>query len=444
MGARMRAPATRGRGFDSEIGRVLSGAFPTDWLWAKARETGVVERVREVNPVVLFWTLVLGFGVNAQRSIASLHRRYEEGAGRTVAYSSFYDRFSPELVSFMHEAVKHGLEYLSGTATSRRLKDSYARFQDLLIQDSTILRLHEALAKKWPAARSRKVAAGVKVATVISVAQGGPTTVKLMGERTSDVRTLRVGPWVKGRVLLVDLGYFKYGIFDRIDAYEGFFVSRVKENADPTVTRLLRVVRGRSVPVESERLRDVLPRLRREVLDAEVEVTFRHREYRGSTSRAKRSFRLIAILNEETRGYHTYLTNIPGDVLTAEEIGALYRARWEVELVFKELKSAYALDELGIKNARAVEALVWTAILTLITSRLLHRAATRLSGAEEIVRFTHLRWARVFREQAPGILNDILRYEGIENIARERLVLMTWVAKDPNRSRTRLLDPFRE
>jgi IS4 transposase len=36
--------------------------------------------------------------------------------------------------------------------------------------------------------------------------------------------------------------------------------------------------------------------------------------------------------------YHTYITNIPADRLDGEDIATLYSARWEIELIFKELK----------------------------------------------------------------------------------------------------------
>ena len=46
--------------------------------------------------------------------------------------------------------------------------------------------------------------------------------------------------------------------------------------------------------------------------------------------------------------------------------------RWEIELTFKELKSQYALDEFRTTNANVVEALIWSALLTLVASRRLY------------------------------------------------------------------------
>ena len=50
----------------------------------------------------------------------------------------------------------------------RNLSKKLKRFQDVMIQDSTIVRLHSSLAEKFPAARTRKVAAGVKIGVMVS------------------------------------------------------------------------------------------------------------------------------------------------------------------------------------------------------------------------------------------------------------------------------------
>ena len=81
--------------------------------------------------------------------------------------------------------------------------------------------------------------------------------------------------------MLLDLGYFKYLFFDRIDRYGGYFVSRLKGNANPLIVAVNRKWRGNSIDVVGKRLRDVLPLLKREVLDVEVEVKFKRRKYRG-------------------------------------------------------------------------------------------------------------------------------------------------------------------
>ena len=42
-----------------------------------------------------------------------------------------------------------------------------------------------------------------------------------------------------------------------------------------------------------------------------------------------KQFRVVAALNKETGEYHAYMTNIPVERLSAEDIASLYGVRWE-------------------------------------------------------------------------------------------------------------------
>ncbi|MSS73324.1 MAG: IS4 family transposase, partial [Candidatus Latescibacteria bacterium] len=61
-------------GQDNAIEASLCEPFPADFLRQQAEETGLIQRDRKVDPVALFWTLVLGFGIGTDRKIADLRR----------------------------------------------------------------------------------------------------------------------------------------------------------------------------------------------------------------------------------------------------------------------------------------------------------------------------------------------------------------------------------
>ena len=52
--------------------------------------------------------------------------------------------------------------------------------------------------------------------------------------------------------------------------------------------------------------------------------------------------------------------------MDSEDIAKLYGVRWDIKLLFKELKSEYKLDVPDTKNVHIIEFLIWTPILTLI------------------------------------------------------------------------------
>jgi IS4 transposase len=341
------------------------------------------------------------------------------------------------------ECVSMGIQNLAA-GVRRSLGERLQKFEDVMIQDGSVIRLHEKLAKRWPATRSRKVAAGVKVALLVSAVANGPKNVIIHGERTPDAKTLRVGSWVRDRILLVDLGYYKFQMFARIAENGGFFVSRLKENANPLILFSHIVHRGRAIDLVGKTWQEVGPLLRREVLDAEVEMSFRRRAYAGKRAGDTMRVRLVAVWNNEARKYHVYITNITPDVPTPEEVAARYAVRWDIELVFKELKTHYALDEIKTTNHHAVLALIWVAILTLIVSRRYFNVLTAPLPCEVRTRYTSLRWASVFAETADRILVVALDRLGLvrndEIDAAELAEMQLNMARDPHVNRRRLRD----
>ena len=65
-------------------------------------------------------------------------------------------------------------------------------------------------ARRFPGTRTNSAPAAAKLHLVMSVRGTGVHKVKVTGERAKDHRTLQMGPWVEGRLLLFDLGYFRY------------------------------------------------------------------------------------------------------------------------------------------------------------------------------------------------------------------------------------------
>lgn len=84
--------------------------YPSEVLTRLAEESGFIRRYRKVDPVAFFWAVTLEAGVYLQRSLDQLRHVYNERAAKPLhSYASFYDRFTPELVEFLHLCVAHGL-----------------------------------------------------------------------------------------------------------------------------------------------------------------------------------------------------------------------------------------------------------------------------------------------------------------------------------------------
>ena len=162
--------------------------------------------------------------------------------------------------------------------------------------------------------------------------------------------------------------------FALIDENDGFFISRLKASSNPVVTEELQEWPGRAIPLEDKRTYDVVEDLYRKHIDVEVEVTFQRRVYDGVKSWDTRRFRVVGVRDEDADdGYRLYITNLPHEKFSPDEISTLYRARWVVELLFRELKSRYSLDEFETEKAHIVKIQVVAALLTLVVSRAILR-----------------------------------------------------------------------
>ncbi len=129
----------------------LREMFPEEWIRQTAKEAGLIVRKLKIDPVIIFWVLTLSFGVRLQCTLASLKREYETESKKILSDSSWYYRFTPELVEFLHQCVIHGMEELAKDP-GRKISKKLETFQDVVIQDSTIVRLHSSLSDKFPAA----------------------------------------------------------------------------------------------------------------------------------------------------------------------------------------------------------------------------------------------------------------------------------------------------
>lgn len=111
-------------------------------------------------------------------------------------------------------------------------------FLGLVVADASVISLHKLLAEKFPACRSSEssIRASLKLYLVMSVFAASPRMVQLFSERTKELKMLKVGKWVAGRLLLFDLGYYMFSLFERISRNGGFYISRAKDNLNPVST----------------------------------------------------------------------------------------------------------------------------------------------------------------------------------------------------------------
>lgn len=413
---------------------LLTSVFPSDFIDDRARECGIVERDRDIDIRMLVWTLAVGFAVGGEtRSIADYRRAYNAATNQSIVASSFYDRFTENLHDLLSQLLEHALDEV---AVPHHVSPEFDRFKDVVAADATIFRLQQLLSEFEA---THEDASGVMLYLVHNVTEQSVISDEITDETTHESTLFETGFWMRGRLFLLDLGFFKYRRFALIDENDGFFLSRLKRSSNPLITNAAQTLRGNSIDIEGEQVFDVVGDLHRQYIDVDVEVSFKRREYNNTRSTDSKQFRVVGVLVADTDNYHLYLTSLPRGKFSPSQIAILYRARWEVELLFRELKSRYALEKFNTSKEHIVKIQITAALLTLVVSRAILRILVdHAEERGEDASFPTERWATTFRSYAQLILMELADLYGFPppNIPE----LLYQEAKQPSPGRNTLLE----
>jgi len=393
-----------------------------------ARRLGVVRRRRKLDIVALVYSLVLGLSAGDRRSLSGLRRSYFRVTGTRLAPSSFYARFTPGLTKLMRALCVGAIRQLAERRP--KLRGVFSPFVEVLAVDSALIRLHAALEDTYPSVWTHYMKASVKLCTVMNVVGRSPKQVTLTHGSRHDVHTLKAGAWMKGRLLIFDLGYYQAMLFKKINKYGGYFLCRMKANGNPIVVSSHKRAHRYMV---GDKLRDALGRLDGGIVDVigHMGYLLRH-ERRPFVTHHDVHWRCVAVYNDETGQWHRYVTNMPPKIMKAEHISAVYAARWEVELLFRELKSSYRIDQMPSANKNITETLIFAALLCLVISRRILRSIVRRYRLDP-ERIPFDRWAALLGQIAEHLLEIALPSRSPPFRRLERFLRTE--AIDPNRAR---------
>jgi len=100
-----------------------------------------------------------------------------------------------------------------------------------------VLRLHNALEPFYPSTFRHYMKASAKVCVVMNVIGRGAKSVTITHGSRHDRHLLQAGPWMKGRLLIFDLGFFRVPLFEEISRNGGFFLSRMRKHGNPVIVK---------------------------------------------------------------------------------------------------------------------------------------------------------------------------------------------------------------
>ena len=333
------------------VAMTLQKVFGTS-LDGLGRQTGVIRRLRKFSGSTLVKTLVL----TLMKSPNARPADYAATAARLgvfVTPEAVEHRFTPELAAFLREALEQVLTEAVKAKTA--LSPLLQKFTSVRVGDSTSLTLPEEYAGQFPGCggRSGSGKAALKVQVLWDLTTGGLLEVVLEPGRNSDGKSaLLEGPVPAGSLSIFDLGYFSLRRFRELIGYGASWVSRWQQGTlafhpDGTPLDPLDYARRHDGggPIDLPILLGVKDRIACRLVLLRVPQEVADRNRRKAYEKAAKHGRVPTRECLAWCDWTAYVTDCSVELLTWKEVVVLYRARWQIELLFKLWKSHSQLDK---------------------------------------------------------------------------------------------------
>lgn len=338
-----------------------------------AEATGVIVRQRKFTPISLAQTFVLGVLQNPKADDQQLAQVAAQ-SGAAVTPQAIDQRQTPKLVAFLEDLFRRAVRVV--VESDRLLAPILQRFTDVTLLDSTVIGLPDSQHQRFASCGGRGACgrAALKLQTELDLRSGAITHVELESGRNADSATVRqhVGR-AKGSLRITDLGYFCAAVFAALVRDGAHFLSRLQFGTglrlpDGTAVDVLSWLAQQSGPcVDRAMLLGLKERLACRVIAWRLPEEQRNRrrqrlceEFRRKCGHAPSAERLAWC------DWTILVTSVPVEMLRVPEAAVLYRARWQVELLFKRWKSRGRIAELeGSSDVRQLIR-VWSRLLAVL------------------------------------------------------------------------------
>lgn len=257
------------------------------------------------------------------------------------------------------------------SSDSRKNRDK-AWMKRLQIIDSTTITLFSNLVFKGVGRHPKtgRKKGGIKVHTVIHANEGVPSDIKFTSAATNDSFMLRPSVLNKGDIIAMDRAYIDYEKLETLTLRGVLYVTKMKRNQKYSV------------------LEDCMYQTTEGFMEVRIQhVTFSKVLKDGAI--LIHHARIITYVDIKKHKLVSLLTNdMESD---PNEIIEIYRKRWEIELLFKQIKQNFPLKYFYGESANAIKIQIWVTLIANLLLMVMKKGLTRswsFSGLATMMRIT--------------------------------------------------------
>ena len=262
--------------------------------------------------------------------------------------------------------------YHTYLSSDSRRKSTPKWMDKLKIIDSTTISLFSNLIFKGVVRHPKtgKKKGGIKVHTVIQANEGVPSDVRFTSAATNDSFMLTPKTLSKGDIVAMDRAYINYEKFEKLTERGVIYVTKMKKGLVYTI------------------LNDTMYQTPDGLMEVRVQEVLFTKQLKED-QRIEHHARIVTYVDEKKHKLISLLTNdMDSD---PDEIVAIYRKRWEIELLFKQIKQNFPLRYFYGESANAIKVQIWITLIANLLLMVIQRGVKRcwsFSGLATMLRIT--------------------------------------------------------
>ena len=259
-----------------------------------------------------------------------------------------------------HQLLKQYGVFLSDS----RIKDVIKK-QVKIFDSSTISLFKDIMGCVGRNPKSGKRKGGIKVHTVVNADEMVPSLVWFSEAKTHDHNFLEKLECDENTIYVFDKGYNDYKAFEHFTIQKTGFVTRIKDNASY---------------LNIEKL-DIGERIHNGVLEDEI-IEIDVKKGKEITQLRLRKVRFYDRVNKREFEFLTNLFDLRADL-----IATLYKIRWQIELLFKQLKQNFPLKYFLADNENAIKIQIYCVLIVNLLLAVVKKRLKRSWAFSNLVSF---------------------------------------------------------
>ena len=326
-------------------------------------------------------------------------------------------------------------------------------FRRVLIADSSSWDVSEKLRSVLPSSGGAASAANCKLQTVYDYKCGELGFLDVTGGTLPDNRYTDRLPGIlqKGDLLLVDQGYFKVNTFAEIAAKGAFFLTRffvgtklqdAHTNAPIDLAEHLSRMRDNACEMDVLVGGGTIPQVACRLIALRVSEQVANDRRRRLKKAAKKKGRAVSALHLRMCDWTLLITNVPLHWLPMEMVRALYTVRWQIELLFKQLKSVLRIHKSNTGKENRLRCELYGKLIGAVIIHRIHAAETNRLWNTQRREVSMDKLYKRFQERAFTLLRLLLSsvLEAVVYLRDQLKLIIPACLKDRQRSRLTTLE----